>query len=370
MKDTVNSADHPRVMDDIPFQVLVEQSLVGVYLIQDGILKYCNEAFAAITGHEPYQLINHPIRNVVAPDSIDTVEAMIAERLSRGLGASTRYFNQAVHVDGYIVDLETHGRAIEYEGRPAVAGVAVNMTRQLSYERDLRQKNLQLKKMSRHINQVREDERQELSRNLHDVLGGLLTSIKMSATRIMKRASDKETLDIADDILALSQECIDFARHKSEQLYPVSLSYLGLEPALTTLLKQFEKRSDVVCQLQIKAPLTDLPNETALIIYRALQESLTNIARHSQAHKVVVTLLSQQQKLIIQIDDDGVGFDTTQARTGASGLLHMRERAAEVDGEVIITKSPLGGTRVSLVIPESTRATDSSCSVSSSDITD
>ncbi len=340
------------LLDDIPYQALVEQSLVGIYLIQDGVLKYCNEAFAEITGHTSEQLIDQPINQVVAPDSLDTVEHNIQQRLRGGPGSSARYFHQAVHKEGHIVDLEVHGHTIEHEGRPAIAGVAINMTKQLSYERDLRHKNQQLKNMSRHINRLRENRRQEMARDIHDILGGLLTSIKMGATRLLRRNSSTEANEIATDIIDLSQECIDFARNQSEQLYPATLNYLGLKPTLENLLKQLEKRSSLVCTLSIHTEVSELSPPVALIIFRTVQESLTNIVRHAKASEVNVTLLQQQQNLLVHIDDNGIGLNAADSREGACGLLFMRERAAEVGGEIITTKSPSGGTRITLIIDD------------------
>ncbi|WP_369856934.1 PAS domain-containing sensor histidine kinase [Candidatus Thalassolituus haligoni] len=340
-----------RIINEIPYQVLVEQSLVGIYLIQDGILKYCNTAFAGITGHTPEQAIGRNIATMVAPESIHRVLNNIDNRIGQGIGNSTRYFNKAVHVDGYLVDLEVHGRSILHEGRPAIAGVAVNVTKRLKYEREFRESHDQLQQLTRYTIKLREQRRQEMAREIHDVLGGLLTSIKMDATRILNHQPSANVAEIAEDIINLAQESIHFARHKSEQLYPTTLTYLGLKPALDSLLNQFQQRSELACQLVTQSPIPRLSADAELMVYRIVQESLTNVVRHARATEVTVTLSADADQLQACILDDGIGIHESIAREGSLGLLFMRERAADFDGELTVTGIPEGGTRVCLILP-------------------
>ncbi|TCK04317.1 PAS domain-containing sensor histidine kinase [Marinobacterium mangrovicola] len=333
------------------YQVLVEQSLVGIYLIQDEVMRYCNSAFAAITGRTTAEIINKPIAPILTPESLQTVRDHIERRYREGPGATARFFTQARHVEGYLVDLEVHGRAIIYEGRPAVAGVAVNMTLQLNYQRELRNSHQQLQLISRYANRVREHQRHETARDIHDVLGGLLTSIKLGATRLLSQSDPGEIIEIAEDIIGLAQESIDFARHKSEQLYPATLNYLGLLPAIENLLKQQRSRSMLRYRLHCEDSLPTLSQEQSLVIYRTVQESLTNVIRHAEASQVVIEIRHIEGMLSVVIDDDGIGFDSAPKRENSFGLLFMRERAAEYGGELHAANAPLGGTRISLTLP-------------------
>ncbi|WP_221794279.1 PAS domain-containing sensor histidine kinase [Oceanobacter mangrovi] len=327
-----------RIINAIPYQVLVEQSLVGIYLIQDGILKYCNNPFAEITGHRPEQLIGNPIADVVAPHSIDRVLNHIQQRISQGSGSSIRYFNQAVHVDGHLVDLEVHGRSIMHEGRPAIAGVAVDVTQRLQYERELKDSHHQLQQMTRLAIKLREQQREDMARDIHDELGGLLTSIKLDASRILNHPTSPEVEEIVNDILSLAQDSINFARSKSEQLYPATLKYLGLGCTLENLLKHFQQRSELACQLSIQSQLPRLVAEAELMIYRIVQESLTNVARHAKATAVNVTIRLQEQSLRVCINDNGRGIEPENFNKGSLGLLFMRERAADFDGQVHVSR--------------------------------
>lgn len=340
-----------RFLHETPYEVLVEQSLVGIYLIQGGVLKYCNSAFAAITGHKPEQIIDQPISSVVAPQCLQNVLNNISTRISNGVGSSTRYFTQARHIDGHLVDLEVHGRTTEYYDAPAIAGVAVNMTQQLSYERELQDSHKQLRLMSQYANNLREHRRQKMAGDIHDVLGGLLTSIKLSANRLINKSNNTEMVEIAEEIMCLAQESIDFARSKSEQLYPATLNYLGLIPTVENLLKQQQRIGDLSFSLVVNRAPPELSSEVSLVIYRTIQEAITNVQRHAQASQVLVHITTNEHGLIIQIDDDGVGILDKNRSEGSIGLLFMKERAAEYQGEISTSSGSLGGTRIQLALP-------------------
>lgn len=339
-----------KLYEEIPFQALVEQSLVGIYLIQDGVMIYCNEAFAGATGHRPEQVIGHQIAEFLEAESLQVVMSQIQKRIEAGEGATSRYFNRARHVDGHLIDLEVHGRSIIIDGKPAVAGVAVNMTQQLNYERELKQSHSQLQTLSRYINKLRETRRREMARDIHDVLGGLLTSIKMNAMRILSKSDSSETVEIAEDIIQLSQESIDFARSTSEQLYPATLNYLGLAPTIENLLRQTRARTEIDYQVTLNQPLPELAGELSLMLYRTVQEALTNTLKYADASLFEVVLNSTAEHLTLDILDNGSGIDARRVRDGAMGLLFMRERVEEFGGQIDL-ESDAAGTRIHLSVP-------------------
>ncbi|GGF59396.1 PAS domain-containing sensor histidine kinase [Alteromonas lipolytica] len=338
------------VLDEIPYQFLVEQSLVGIYLIQSDILKYCNAAFAGICGYTPEQVMGRKITEMVAPPSVNTVLSKVRERIEAGYGTSQRYLMQAKHADGYIVSLEVNGRAVMYQGEPAIAGVAIDATQRLQYEQELKASHHQLQQVARSAIKLREQHRQEIARDIHDVLGGLLTSIKMDATRIVEREPQSDIVEIAEDIIHLSQESINFARNKSEELYPSTLT-LGLIPTIENLLQQQQLRSGIKCEFTLGELPPRLSSDREIMIFRIVQESLTNVIRHADASAVDVQLDYRNGQLFLTVDDDGVGLQAVPPRDGAFGLMYMRERAADYNGVVTLGSNDYGGTRVSLTLP-------------------
>ena len=196
-----------------------------------------------------------------------------------------------------------------------------------------------------------EEQRLEFAREIHDVLGGTLTSLKMDATRILRRAGTEELRDMTRSLIALTQKTIDDVRQISQALRPAELDRLDLSGAIARELAVFAGRAGVQHQLEDSADTLRLPPRRAFAIYRIFQEALTNVARHAEAQRVTVVLSSDEHEFVLQVADDGRGFDPLAQDAGALGLLSMRERAREIDAEFDLASAPGGGTRVTLRTP-------------------
>jgi len=203
--------------------------------------------------------------------------------------------------------------------------------------------------LSRKVLMAQEDERERLSRELHDELGQLLTALRLEMGWLQKQISGPGRTDsgVFANTVALAETATDELRRICRGLRPPLLDDLGLEPALRQLVDEFRERSDVRVRLELPAEEIEVPPEVALCTYRILQEALTNVRRHSGAEEVSVTVAAQDSILSLGVADDGTGFDP--AELGAMrgfGLEGMRERAALVDGELQIASSSGGGTRI------------------------
>ena len=143
-----------------------------------------------------------------------------------------RFRTQGWHKDGYPVDVEVHGSRVIFRGRPAVAGVAISIAENVRFEHELLHSQEQLRALAAHINEDREKQRQHTARELHDVLGGILTSLKMDAARVRRRLERDDNREIVDGIVDLAQEAIDAVRQLSEALHPSLLDHLGLVQAV------------------------------------------------------------------------------------------------------------------------------------------
>jgi signal transduction histidine kinase len=238
-----------------------------------------------------------------------------------------------------------------YRGRPAVVGVGIDVTERLKRDEELRQSRAQLQELAAHINTVREEQRAKFARELHDVLGGMLTSIKMDVTRIARRAQTPELAGITSDLLALTQETIDTVRKISDELRPSVLDHLGLAAAIERELTLFAARHNMESALDTDGMVLRLGRERSTAIYRILQEALTNIARHAAATRVTVHLGWGEQALRMEVIDNGRGIDVAVNRIGSLGILSMTERARELGGTLDIGPHAAGGTRLSLMVP-------------------
>lgn len=335
---------------DIPFRGIVEQSLAGMYVIQDEVFVYVNATFAGMLGYTPEEMTGMHLQQAVYPDMQAATIANFHRRIS-GVEPSIRYITKGWHRNREPVYLEVHGSSLIYRGRPAVVGVGVNITEQLAQQEALRQSREQLRELAAHINRVREEQRARISRELHDVVGGMLTSIKLDIQRIKRRASDPHIEGIVADLLGLVQESIDVVRSISEDLRPGVLDHLGLQAALDSALQQFAKRTEIDCRLLDESHGLPLSSAQATALYRIFQEALTNIARHAEASRVIVRMRAIAGNLELEIEDNGCGL-TSLTPTGKSiGLLSMAERAREFGGALTSRPGLDGGTCLVVSLP-------------------
>lgn len=335
---------------DIPFRGIVEQSLAGMYVIQDEIFQYVNATFAGMIGYRPEEMIGMHLRQAVMPEMLDEVVANYHRRVG-GEVDSIRYITAGRHRDGHPVDLDVHGSSLCYRGRPAVVGVGVNITEPLRQQQELRQSRERLRELAAHLNTVREAQRTRIARELHDVLGGMLTSMKMDIQRIDRRTNAPELKAIVGDLLHLVQESIGTVRTISEDLRPGVLDHLGLRAALQSALQQFAERTEIACTLQADGFAAELSPPRATAAYRICQEALTNIARHADASRVILRLSAEAGDLVVEIEDNGRGLPSLTPLGKSIGLLGMAERAREFGGVLAARPGAAGGACLVLRMP-------------------
>lgn len=223
-------------------------------------------------------------------------------------------------------------------------------------EEEVTQRTAQLVELTDHLQTAREDERNRLARNLHDELGALLTSAKLDAARIRSRltGANPEALDRLNHLVETLNSSIALGRRIIEDLRPSTLGNLGLVPTLEILGRDYATHSGlrVHCELE---PVK-LPADAQLVVYRLVQEAITNITKHSQATQVWITLKAREGRAQVCVRDDGVGFDPTQQPRSAFGLIGMRYRVAAEGGELKLRSAPGQGTSIEATLPETSPA--------------
>lgn len=345
----------PQASDEhqgLSFQAIVEQSITGIYVIQDELFVYSNETWAHFFGRSRDEIVGKSLRDFVPAPAIDHTLKMYHQRISGEID-SVRYITPAIHKDGHIVQLEVHGSRMAYRGRPAVIGVGIDVTNQARREEELRQARTDLQQLAAHINQERERQRALYARELHDVLGGLLASIKMNTQRILRRADTPELKDISTDLMQITRQAIQSVREMSEELRPSGLDHLGLAATMQRELRQFAARHGLKCHWETSGALDRLEIDRATSVFRIFQEALINIAKHARAREVFVYLRQDAaaNQLSLEIRDDGVGLGPGPYRRDARGLLGMTERSRDLGGTLDLQPLPGGGTSLYLSIP-------------------
>jgi signal transduction histidine kinase len=208
-----------------------------------------------------------------------------------------------------------------------------------------------LTELTGHLHTTREEERSRLARNLHDELGALLTSAKLDAARIRSRlgTSAPEAQERLAHLVGNLDASIALGRSIIEDLRPSTLDNLGLAAALEILVREFGERSGVRTQCEL-APVK-LAASAELVLYRLVQEAITNISKYAAASQVRVTMAAHDGTVEVCVEDDGVGFDPALQSRSAYGLVGMRFRVEAERGRLHIDSAPGQGTRVQVTLP-------------------
>jgi signal transduction histidine kinase len=218
-------------------------------------------------------------------------------------------------------------------------------------EQEVSLRTAELTELTQHLQTAREDERQRLARNLHDELGSLLTSAKLDAARLKSRmaGASSETLDLLAHLVSTLNSGIALGRRIIEDLRPSSLSNLGLVTTLEILAKDYATQSGVAVHCAL-APVKLAPS-TELVVYRLVQESITNVSKYAQARNLWIELRDLTDHIEISIRDDGAGFDPLSKRPSAYGLVGMRFRVSAEGGILHIHSAPGQGTAITARLP-------------------
>jgi len=239
--------------------------------------------------------------------------------------------------------------------RGAVRGAVVvvsDVTARKQAEREIRALNALRRELEFRREAEREEERRHIARELHDELGQLLSALRMelSLLRMHWGADDAPLRDKARSLQAMVDDVIGVVRNLVSDLRPAVLD-MGIALALEWLVAEFGASSGLRCELQVDEQAVQLDAQQTSTVFRMVQESLTNVARHAKAHAVHVTLQRRQDQYLLTVRDDGQGFDPAQVSAKSFGLLGMRERAQMLGGQLDIRSGPGAGTSIVVVFP-------------------
>lgn len=227
----------------------------------------------------------------------------------------------------------------------------------LQRERDqldlqVRERTANLAKLATHLQNVREDERGFLARELHDELGALLTAAKLDVARLKSRLAGSlpEAAERLVHLTTTLNSVIAMTRRIVEDLRPSSLSQLGLVASLEILTREFEERSGLSITTDLET--VELGGAAQLTVYRLVQESLTNIGKYAEATQAVVSLQNLEGYISIEVNDNGKGFELENVAATSHGLDGMRHRVEAAGGRLNVVSASGSGTRITAVLPK------------------
>jgi len=259
-----------------------------------------------------------------------------------------------LHKSGREFPIELSITLVNQHGNEFFCGFIRDISERKKAEQDILTMNEQLRTLSSHLQRIREEESTRISREIHDQLGQQLTVMKMDASWMTKRVKDvdRAMFERGEGLIKMMDETIKTVRRISEDLRPSLLDEMGLGPAIEYYLQEFGKSYGITTDVKGNFEGLELPDTTRSGLYRVVQEALTNVARHAQAKNVTVTFQKYDDRLVIIVQDDGVGFEIKDAVSKKTlGLLGMRERVAMMGGTYEITSFVGKGTTVSVSVP-------------------
>lgn len=233
-------------------------------------------------------------------------------------------------------------------------GTLQDLTERVKSEMALRRAEQQLRDLAVELQTIRESERTRIAREIHDELGQSLTALKMEVAWLRTRLP-RQSLELAstvDQMLSQVDGTIETVRRIATDLRPHVLDTLGLIAALEWQVGEFQRRTKISCALRTHGNQPQIDANQATAVFRIVQESLTNVARHGRASRAEVTVSSEAGQLVVGVADNGCGLSEDRLTASRSlGILGMRERAAAAGGTLSISTGADGGTIVRVHIP-------------------
>lgn len=364
--------EHKRMEDALResenlWRTIFNDAAVGIALVNtQGSLLQTNSALQRMLGYTAEEMQQLSILDITHPDDMPQDEAL-HHALTEGRLDSYQIENRYLRKDGQIVWGNLTASLVRNEHGQADFGIGMveDVTERKQAEQQLKATTAQLRALTASLDHAREEERTRIAREIHDELGGALTSLRWDLEAMKKLPARKEnhvqipSLDerIAS-MLGLIDTTIQAIRRISSELRPSILDDLGLVEAITWQAQQFQTRTGILCECKGSLETVDLNHEQSTAVFRIFQETLTNVLRHAQATRVDILIEQDEKAVVLTIRDNGKGITENEA-TGAQslGLLGMRERAHLIGGEFNITGSAGKGTVVTVRVPLSAQTT-------------
>jgi PAS domain S-box-containing protein len=320
----------------------------------DGKFIYVSPSCMPTTGYTVEEFMNDPslVVKIAHPDDREIVANHYAEKSKRNLPSCS--------LDFRIITRDGEEKWIGHSCQPVFnnegkwigqRGSNRDITARKRTESFLLASQLQLRALTKRMDAIAEDERTRISREIHDELGHLLTAIKFDV-QCLNNKPDLTPRQLRKELASMTcmlDSLIDTVRKIATDLRPGILDHFGLCPAIEWQIEQFQKRTNIKCEYIINEKGINFDKNETTIIYRILQEILTNIARHSKASRVDFSLGQADGRFLMVTSDNGTGFEVKEIHDESSlGLMGMSERALSIGGRLKIESAKGKGTKVTL----------------------
>ena len=317
-----------------------------------GEILIANDAAAALFGTSADAMSGMPLARYLTPSPLQDGEPAPYFGDSARVGRrATDHVVSGIRADGSTFALEGSSSCVMEDGRPIHTIIVRDISGRQQVQDKLSRSHTQLRQLSSALLTIREQERSHIARELHDDLGQLLATLRLDLT-LLRNHCQQSSAGLIDGMENNLMMAISSLRRIASNLRPLALDDGGLYFALQGLRDQFKTRYGIACTLYADEAELRLGDSASTAIYRIVQEALTNIARHAEAANVTITLYRVDHQVLLTVRDDGRGIQPGDMDKAASmGLLGMRERVLDMNGDISINSDEPHGTRIDIVLP-------------------
>ncbi len=330
----------------------LDNSFDATYLLDADLrFRFVNEAAVRELGYSREEFLAMNLLDIDPNASREAVQGMMRQTAANGRFPGT-IESQHRRKNGEIIPVEIGATVFNYEDEILYLTVVRNVSQRKEIEQYLEKSRTQLRGLIAHRESAREEERKLIAREVHDELGQILSGLKLNIALVAdKCAAKSETLrEHFSESMILIDQAIGVARNVASTLRPVALD-MGIVSSLEWLVNRFATYSGIECKIHIAEQDIRFQENCAIALFRIVQESLTNVARHAQADKLSISLYSDGDNYILTVHDNGKGFDMSEKKPNSFGLVGIRERALMLGGSLRVNSLPGEGTKIEVRIP-------------------
>jgi PAS domain S-box-containing protein len=345
------------------YSKLVTSSPVGIFIYRDGQFVFVNPALVAMSGYTEKEFLAMDLGNLVHPEDRAWVQQIARRRLA-GEAVPQEYEVRCLTKAAETRWLHVRTVLIEYRGGPSTLGNVTDVTESKRMSAALEGSREKLRRLSNEILTAQEEERARIARELHDSIGQSLSAIKFHVESAIPRCGATGTAEQhLRAVVGRVQDTVEEVRRISMALRPSLLDDLGLLATIRWHCRQFESRyPDLAVTQELDAAEGEVPDRLKIVIFRLLQEAMSNAGEHSGCEGIEISLSLQGHLLELRVTDDGKGIDWEEmeerpASLRGYGLASMRERTEMSGGQLSIELPEGGGTVIRAtwdLAPEST----------------
>jgi len=338
----------------------VEQSPNAVCITNpNAIIEYVNPKTVSLTGYSNDELINQNARIFSSGEKLKEEYAQMWKTIKSGKIWMGELHNKKKNEELYW-EFTTISPIFDSNGQIThFLAIKEDITERKRIEMALHNSEMELRKFASHLQNVREEEKVALAREIHDELGQILVALKIEIGLLKQKVVKNNSFCSSDDILnrfdrlvSLIDKTIKTTRRIMNGLRPELLEMHGILEAIKAFISEFEVRHQISCNFTYDITDAEMNQQQQLALYRILQEALNNIAKHSKATLVTIQLIKVDNTLKFEIIDNGIGFDINNSgRPDSYGMIGMKERVVLLEGNLNITSEKGKGTTVSIEMP-------------------